>query len=127
VTATPNEVDEIWKRDALNRREDARYLQNYLSARYKAKPEEPGFVLAINADWGYGKSFMLDRWKQEAIFLGYPAIYFDAWQNDFTSDPLLAFISELEEGLTTHFQKIPITKSAKTKALKVLKKVWKRP
>lgn len=122
---TLNPIDAIWAADALGREEDARYLQNYLCARYTAKPSEGGFVLAVNADWGHGKSFMLDRWMKEAVFQGHPAVYFDAWKNDFTGDPLLAFISELEEGLTAHFKKIPIGRREKAKALSVLKKIWK--
>lgn len=122
---TANQIDVIWEHDVLARRNDATYLQNYLSSRYKANPEEAGFVLAVNADWGYGKSFMLERWKLDAEFQGYPAVYFDAWKNDFTPDPLLAFISELEEGLTKHFKNIPIAQRQKDKALRILAKVLK--
>ena len=120
-----NAVDDIWKSDVLKRRSDATYLQKYLSNRYLSKRSEPGFVLAINAEWGHGKSFMLQRWKDEVSHQAYPAIYFDAWQNDFTTEPLLAFIAELEEGLTEHFKKIPLAPAAKRKMLDSLSKVWK--
>jgi hypothetical protein len=122
---TANQLDVIWEHDVLARRKDATYLQNYLASRYQANPDEAGFVLAVNAEWGYGKSFMLERWKLDAEFQGYPAVYFDAWKNDFTPDPLLAFISELEEGLTKHFKTIPIAKQQKEKALRILAKVLK--
>lgn len=125
MTSGQIQPDVIWEHDVLARRSDATYLQNYLSSRYKVNPAEAGFVLAVNADWGYGKSFMLERWKLDAEFQGYPAVYFDAWKNDFTPDPLLAFISELEEGLTKYFKTIRITKRQKAKALLILKKVLK--
>ena len=118
-------VDEIWKSDVLKRRLDATYLQKYLASRYLSKPSEPGFVLAINAEWGHGKSFMLQRWKDEVTHQGFPAIYFDAWQNDFTTEPLLAFIAELEEGLTQYFKKIPLAAATKRKVLRSLSRVWK--
>ena len=68
---------------------------------------------------------MLERWKQEAEFQGHPSVYFDAWKNDFTSDPLLAFISELEDGLTSYFKHAPISTQVKPAVLRALKKVWK--
>lgn len=126
VSADTDKLHAIWEHDVLGRRNDATYLQNYLSSRYKSDPEENGFVLAVDAEWGYGKSFMIERWKQEVELQGYPAIYFDAWQNDFTPDPLLAFISELDDGLTKNFTKLPVTlKKEKAKALRALKKVLK--
>lgn len=125
TNSTIDDLEKIWEQDVLGRRSDATYLQNYLISRYETNPAENGFVLAVNADWGYGKSFMLERWKQDSEFQGHPTIYFDAWKNDFTPDPLLAFISELEEGLTKYFKHIPIGSIQKETALRFLKKVLK--
>jgi hypothetical protein len=122
--AMPN-FERIWDDDVLDRKSDVRYLQNYLSKRYLAKSEERGFVLAVNAEWGYGKSFMLERWKDQILAQGYPAVFFDAWQNDFTSDPLLAFIAELDSGLQLYFDSVPKAEKLKIAALRKIKKLWK--
>jgi hypothetical protein len=116
---------EIWDGDCLNRMNDGFYLHEYLSKRYHAKKDDPGFVLAVNASWGTGKSFLLERWKKQADALNYPAVLFDAWKNDFTEDPLLAFIAELDTGLEEYFQRIPITKEFTVKAKEAIKACWK--
>lgn len=118
-------IEEIWEGDVLGRQEDARFLQKYLTSRYQSKPLECGFVLAVNADWGYGKSFMLERWHRETSLGGHPSVFFDAWKNDFTPDPLLAFIAEFDEGLKSYTQKVPIAASAKAKVTQLIKKLWK--
>jgi hypothetical protein len=125
MTAQIVEHQNIWGDDVLGRAEDVNYLQSYLVKRYSAKKNEPGFVLAINAEWGFGKTFMLDRWRRQIIFEGHPAVYFDAWKNDFTEDPLLAFISELDSGLKEYFKNVPIAGKVKATALAKAKRLWK--
>lgn len=93
----------FWDGDLLNRKGAANFLEEYLTARHETKKDEEGFVLAINAEWGFGKTFMLERWKQELSSKNYPVVYFDAWKNDFTPEPLVAFISELDSCLTEFF------------------------
>lgn len=119
------EVKAIWIGDVLQRRDDSQYLQKYLCNRYLNKPTEPGFVLAINAEWGYGKSFMLERWQKEVALQGYPTVFFDAWKNDFTSDPLLAFIAELDFGLEEFFKRIPLISRIAPGAIRKIKTLWK--
>lgn len=115
----------IWQDDVLERKEDAQYLQNYLVKRYRAKKTERGFVLAINSEWGYGKSFMLERWKKQVSFEGHPAVFFDAWQNDFTADPLLAFIAEFDAGLKEYLRYIPPGDKIKKAAIAKVKRLWR--
>lgn len=118
-------LDEVWADDVLGRREDASYLHDYLTKRYDAKKNERGFVLALNAEWGYGKSFLLERWKRQAVLQKFPAIHFDAWRNDFADEPLLAFIAELQNELTQYLRLIPMTRALRRKTTTVLKKLWK--
>jgi hypothetical protein len=108
VTAIGKTPDEIWAGDHLGRREDADYLSGFLSARYQAKAGEAGFVLAINADWGMGKSFLLQRLSEQMQLKGHPIVKFDAWENDFTPEPLIAFIAELNEALGPQFKRMPL-------------------
>ena len=55
-----------------------------------------GFVLAINNQWGTGKTTFVKMWQQQLKNQGFKTIYFNAWENDFDSNPLVAIISELE-------------------------------
>ena len=57
---SPPPPSPVWEGDILKRQEVADYLTKYLIQRYEAKKNgELGFVLAINADWGFGKTFLL--------------------------------------------------------------------
>lgn len=105
-----SDVPDFWGDDFLKRADEARYLTKYLLARYKAKKLENGFVLAVNGDWGLGKSFMIERWSKELEHDGHPTVMFNSWENDFTPEPLVAFISELNSALSTHFDKMPAAK-----------------
>jgi len=55
-----------------------------------------GFVLAINNEWGTGKTTFVRMWQQYLINKGYTTLYFNAWENDFDKNPLVALISELK-------------------------------
>ncbi|MCS5422668.1 MULTISPECIES: KAP family P-loop NTPase fold protein [Psychrilyobacter] len=61
-----------------------------------------GFVFGIDSPWGTGKTTFIKMWekqlrleKSEDIF----TIYFNAWENDFHGDVLLALIGELDKHL----------------------------
>lgn len=116
-------VTDFWKDDYLKRKDEARYLTKYLLARYQAKKNENGFVLAVNGDWGLGKSFMIERWSKELEHIGHPTVMFNSWENDFTPEPLVAFISELNSALSTHFDKMPTAKEFRRKWLSRAKAV----
>jgi len=56
-----------------------------------------GFVLAIDSEWGTGKTTFVKMWKQYLENNGFKTLYFNAWENDFGNDILVTLISELEE------------------------------
>ncbi|RFB72940.1 MULTISPECIES: P-loop NTPase fold protein [unclassified Herbaspirillum] len=107
TTDGTNSTPDFWEGDLLGRKEVANYLSNYLQKRYQLKPDEEGFVLALNADWGFGKTFLMQAWSQELKHQNYPAVYFDAWKNDFTPEPLIAFIASMHAELSEAFKEIP--------------------
>ena len=84
------------------------FLINYLTKRFEVKTKEP-FVLNINAQWGYGKTFFLKSLKEE-LKKEHEVIYFDAWKNDFTKEPLLAFFSEINNSLEKYLKAYNKTK-----------------
>lgn len=69
--------------------------------------KDKNFCLAINGAWGSGKSFVLDMIaeklseRQEYIIIKY-----DAWENTFYSDPLIAILSCVLDGLEDKLSKM---------------------
>lgn len=56
-----------------------------------------GFVLAINNEWGTGKTIFVKMWNQLLINEGFKTLYFNAWENDFDVNPLAAILAELKK------------------------------
>lgn len=99
-----------WHDDKLERNLSAGFLTKYLCNRYENFKNEKGaetIVFALNSDWGFGKTYFLKNWKLDLEQLDYPVVYFDAWENDFTGDPLVGFIAEVDKALKPRFKKIP--------------------
>lgn len=65
-----------------------------------------GFVLAINNDWGAGKTTFVNMWQQQLNNEGFQTIYFNAWENDFDNNPLVAIMSELKTLANTGNEKV---------------------
>ncbi|MDU4189882.1 P-loop NTPase fold protein, partial [Aeromonas caviae] len=80
--------------DRLGRARYAEFLSNYLAAEGKQR----NYVLNLNAEWGAGKTWFIKRWYME-LKECYPTVYIDAWQQDFSDDPLLTVISSIIEQL----------------------------
>ena len=57
------------------------------------------FVISIEAPWGWGKTTFIEMWKAHLENLGHTCLYFNAWENDFVEDPLIAFIGEIGKAL----------------------------
>lgn len=93
-----------WENDLLNREQEGTFLINYLINKYNDDKNKP-FVLNINAEWGYGKTFFLNNIAKELKDKNHPAVEFDAWRNDYTKEPLLAFMSEVNTSLENFFNK----------------------
>lgn len=79
----------------LNRQEYTEFLANYITS------EQDGFVLNLNGSWGTGKTHFLKRLYTHLLCdKRHPTIYIDAWESDFTNNPLQVVCSELLEQLT---------------------------
>jgi len=52
-------------------------------------------VFLLDGEWGSGKTFFLRSFQQHLKNEGYNAIYFDAFSEDFSADPLLAICGQL--------------------------------
>ncbi len=86
-------ADDPFKNDPLHRKEIASVLTNLVRS-----VDDP-FVLAINAPWGEGKTTFLRMWRHNLTKEGFPTLYFNAWENDFVEDPIIAFMGEIRSGI----------------------------
>lgn len=64
----------------------------------KAAIHSNGVTVALDAPWGAGKSFFVQRWA-ESLKANHPVVIFDAWKNDHVDDPMVAFIAELTQAI----------------------------
>ena len=77
--------------DRLNRSNVVRTLYNLTNGLGKS-----GCVLALNADWGAGKTTLIRMWRNFIEQQGGKSLYFNAWETDFVEDPLIALMGELK-------------------------------
>lgn len=73
----------------LKRKEFGQFLTNYLIG------EKEGFVLNLNGAWGSGKTEFCKRLYSDLLTKNHPCVYIDAWESDFSKEPLTVVASEL--------------------------------
>lgn len=106
--ASDNTYGDSWEIDKLQRKDEADYLTKYLIGKNQLERSslyDGSFVLNVNAGWGFGKTYFLRNWADDLADKGHPVVYFDAWQNDFSKEPLIAFISTINAQLEPYFNK----------------------
>lgn len=89
--------------DKLDRAKYATFLTKLLASQGydKAREEDEkkqNYVLNLNSEWGSGKTYFLKRWSEDVKEF-YPTVYIDAWQKDYSDDPLMTVISSIIEQL----------------------------
>ncbi|MGE4265984.1 MAG: P-loop NTPase fold protein [Deferribacterales bacterium] len=84
-----SEIDNIFEKDKLNRKETIENLTNL------AKNTEEPFVLCIDAPWGGGKTFFVDLWQEYLNGQNAKSIKFNAWENDFSKEPFISLMGEI--------------------------------
>lgn len=77
--------------DALNRKESVEALTNFIS-----NLNGP-FVIAIDSPWGTGKTTFVKMWQSYLANKKIASLYFNSWQSDFSTDPLVAFVAEISD------------------------------
>lgn len=108
--------DVNWDDDLLDRKENGTFLYKLVMQRYKSyhsAPGSPAMCFALDADWGAGKTFFLDRWSNDVAACDHPTIHFDAWANDLSDDPLVGFLSTLRNELKPWLKERPIAEEVK--------------
>jgi len=116
-----NMSDDIFKNDKLKRKNAIEDLSSLLEATTQS------FVLGLNADWGAGKTTFVKLWqaylqKEKSM----QSIYFSAWEDDFSKEPLISILGEIKKYIDDNFShKSDIAQSfekVKTIGSKVLKR-----
>src|SRR5713101_6523861 len=75
--------------DLFNRKKLAERLTGYIDRL------RDGCVIAIDADWGEGKTWFGRNWHALLVSQKYHTVYLDAFENDFVDDPFLIVASEM--------------------------------
>lgn len=120
IRLQPLEIDipaeDPFKNDLLSRKEPAEVLTHLVGS------IEGPCVLAVDAEWGAGKTTFLKLWAQHLRNNEFPVVEFNAWETDHSGDPLIALSSELMEGLRKYLDKtdrrIEEVKTAVTEVLR---------
>nr|WP_313404109.1 P-loop NTPase fold protein [Pseudomonas sp.] len=81
-----------WSGDLLKRKEIAELLTDYVDGAEHIK------VVNIDSPWGTGKTFFLTNWRAD-LYSSRAVVYFNAWENDFTGDPMISLIANIRDQL----------------------------
>jgi hypothetical protein len=118
-----------WEGDVLGRKATGDFLYRVITQRfagYHSKPGSGALCVALDAEWGAGKSFFVQHWSRDIEALQHPVVTFDAWINDLADDPLLGFMAQLERDLKPLVKQLPTTKKLREGATKRLKTMWEQ-
>jgi KAP family P-loop domain len=75
-------------------------------------------VVAIDSPWGTGKTYFVKLWGAYLKDSDYQSIYFNAWETDYSEDPLVVLVSVLDKWIKEN-----INSELKTKWINTVKKV----
>ncbi|PLY08679.1 MAG: hypothetical protein C0626_12570 [Arcobacter sp.] len=113
--------DDIFKNDKLKRKDSIIDLSQLIKSNL-----EP-LVLSINASWGSGKTTFVKLWqayiKNECNI---NSIYFSAWEDDFSKEPLISILGELNNYIEKNYPVNTPIPQGFNKAIKMTGKVLKR-
>lgn len=89
---------DLWSDDLLGRRNDAQAIETFLTKRIgerRARGRTASYVLNLDAGFGQGKSFFLERFEQQLRNAGYIVARINAWEDDFADDPLVPVLASI--------------------------------
>ena len=90
-------------------------------------PQDEHFCLALDGEWGSGKTFVMGMLRESLKeHSEYIVINYDAWKNNFYSDPLIAILYCLLDGVKEYISILPeVKEKVKNGVLKSLKSFGK--
>ena len=84
-------AEEPFKFDALARKPVVEFLRDLI------KQIEGPFVLALDSPWGTGKTTVVRMLRRSLEIEGFHCVYFNAWKDDYVTDPLIPMVSAIDE------------------------------
>ncbi|MGO4449079.1 P-loop NTPase fold protein [Phyllobacterium sp. TAF24] len=94
--------DDIWGDDLIGRKGDADFLYSFLVGKMSQRNEQGikgSYVLNIDAKWGAGKSFFLDRFAKQLALNNHIVARVNAWKDDHADDPFVSVLSAIDSAL----------------------------
>lgn len=79
-----------WKNDKLKRQKVAEDFTAILDG-INNQP----FIISIDSAYGTGKTFFLKRWVEDLKNSGITTCYYNAWNTDYQTDPLVPFVNSI--------------------------------
>ena len=123
-------VDEIWRDDLLGRKQDARFIADFIAGQIDVRRKTDrvaSYVLNIDSPWGGGKSFFMERFADQLRADGHLVAEINAWRDDHSDDPLISLMSAIESVLAPYLKKertvAKAWKGAKTNGVRIAGKI----
>lgn len=83
--------NEPFKNDALKRQPVVEFVRDLI------KQLDGPFVLALDSPWGTGKTTVVRMLRASLKQEGIASVYFNAWKEDYVSDPLIPMVAAIDE------------------------------
>lgn len=113
-----------WPGDVLGRRKYSEFLTTVLTQQTKtiSEKQQRGLTIALDADWGAGKTFFVEHWKEDLCRQGFPVVLFDAWKNDLGEEPAVALMAAINAEIQNWVKRLPVGNKASEIAKQLSKK-----
>ncbi|MBO4389026.1 MAG: hypothetical protein J5785_06285 [Spirochaetales bacterium] len=79
-------------------------LDNLISLMQNDCPEEHSLTISLDAGWGFGKTFFLEKLAAELEADSQMVVRFNAWGNDISEDAFISFTDSLITGLSKYLE-----------------------
>lgn len=94
--------DVIWRDDMLNRRVDAENIRGFVLDRHSRQlmqDKNVSCVLNLDAGWGTGKTFLLERLSEQLRAQGNMVAFINAWEEDYSDDPFVPVLAAISDAI----------------------------
>ena len=103
-----------WFDDKLGRKAESEDLLRFIAGRIEERRQRgapASYVLNLNSQWGQGKTYFLSRVREDLQNRGAAVAFVNAWETDFSDDPLTAIMSAVDESLKPFLGKTTVKKA----------------
>lgn len=111
--------------DLLNRKSFVKNLMGVISEWNQLKHENDSLVISLDAQWGAGKSYLLNMWRnwlisEEYSDENYGVTYYNAWENDDCDNAFIPLVYKLQQ-IDVYRENIELLENIKFKSKIFLK------